>query len=450
MRHALLAVVVLLGACAPSGVTPSAQPTTSAGPSGGGPTVRAAGVLVRSDIARAAPDAEAAKRAAAAMAALDADLFRALAKKDGNLIFSPYSIATALAMTRAGAVGKTRDEMDTVLHAAIAGDLDAAFNSLDRTLAKRPGSYPFGNTTVPLELGTANQLFGQRDSEFGRAFLDQLAAYYGAGIGVVDYKDARAREDARTQINAWVSDRTKARIPELIPSGVLDDLTRLVLVNAIYLKAKWQLPFEKSATAAAPFHRLDGSVTQMQLMRGFATPFLPYQRAPQYQAVALPYVGGLSMVLVVPDAGSFNAVQSALGDPAAVAALLTATASAESNARSRKSIHVRMPKFEFRSTAMLKDTLAALGMPLAFRDTADFSSMSPKEPLHIQEVAHQAFIAVDEDGTEAAAATAVIAGATGLPSDIVELTVDRPFLFLIRDDETGAILFMGRVLDPAA
>jgi len=156
------------------------------------------------------------------------------------------------------------------------------------------------------------------------------------------------------------------------------------------------------------------------------------------------------MIVVVPDTGSFNAVQSALGDPAAVAALLNATANAESNARSRRSIHVRMPKFEFRSTAMLGSTLRALGMPLAFSDAADFSAMSPKEPLHIQEVAHQAFIAVDEDGTEAAAATAVIAGATGLPSDVVELTVDRPFLFLIRDDETGAILFMGRVLDPSA
>ena len=455
MRRALLAVVLVLGACTPpiTEPSPTASPTSSAGPTATGPgalTVRATGSLIRSDAARAAADIEAARRASQAIGALDADLLRQLATKDGNLVFSPYSIAAALAMTRDGAAGKTREELDAVLHASLAGALDPAFNSLDRMLAKRPGSYPFGNTTVPLELGTANQLYGQRDTEFGKAFLDALATYYGAGLGVVDYKNAIAREDARKQINAWVSDRTRARIPELIPQGVLNDLTRLVLVNAIYLKAKWQLPFDKNATTAAPFHRLDGKDVQMQLMRGFATPFLPYQRAPQHQAVALPYVGGLSMILVVPDGGSFDAVQKSLGDPATIAGLLSATASTESNSRSRKFIHVRMPKFEFRSSAMLKDTLNALGMSLAFSENADFSAMSPTEKLLIQEVAHQAFISVDEEGTEAAAATAVIAGATSAPSEIVELTVDRPFFFFIRDDETGAVLFTGRVMDPTA
>lgn len=456
MRRALLAVALVLAACTPPVAEPSptVAPTSSPGSSASsGPsalTVRATGTQIRSDAARAGADLEAARRAAQAISALDADLLRQLAKRDGNLIISPYSIAAALAMTRDGAAGKTREEMDAVLHAALAGDLDAAFNSLDRTLAKPPGSYPFGNTTVPLELGTANQLYGQRDSEFGKAFLDQLATYYGAGLGVVDYKDATAREDARKQINAWVSDRTKTRIPELIPQGVLNDLTRLVLVNAIYLKAKWQLPFDKGSTSAAPFHRLDGTDVQMQLMRAFSTPSLPYMRAPQFQAVSLPYVGGLSMTLVVPDAGQFAFVQGLLGDPGSVSSVLNATSSAEANGRARRAIHVKMPKFEFRSSAMLKDTLTALGMRLAFTDGADFSAMSPREKLLIQEVAHQAFISVDEDGTEAAAATAVIAGATGLPSDIVELTVDRPFFFFIRDDETGAVLFTGRVLDPTA
>ena len=412
--------------------------------------MRAAGTLVRSDAARAGIDLDAAKRAAAAVAALDADLFRQLAKRDGNLVFSPYSVAAALAMTRDGASGKTRDEMDAVLHSALAGDLDVAVNSLDRTLAKRSGSYPFGNTTVPLELGTANQLYGQRDTEFAKTFLDQLATYYGAGLGVVDYKDDHAREDARRQINAWVSDRTKTRIPELIPQGVLNDLTRLVLVNAIYMKAKWASPFDKGQTSAAPFHRLDGKDVQAQLMRSFANPFLPYERAPQFQAVSLPYIGGLSMTLVVPDSGQFAFVQDSLGDATFVSGMLRATSSAQSNSGGRKFVHVRLPRFQFRSSALLKETLRTIGMPLAFSDRADFSAMSPKEALLIQEVAHQAFISVDEDGTEAAAATAVIAGATSLPSDIVELTVDRPFFFLIRDDETGAILFMGRVLDPTA
>ncbi len=439
MRHALLAVVLVLGACTPPAAEPSPSVPLPSGSSSAA-TVRAAGALVRSDASRASADTDAAKRAAAALATLDADLFGQLSKRDGNLIFSPYSIATALAMTRDGAVGKTRDEMDTVLHAATAGDLDVAFNALDRALAKRPGSYPFGNTTVPLELGTANQLFGQRDLEIAKAYLDELAAYFGAGIGVVDY--IKAREDARKTINAWVSDRTKTRIPELIPQGVLNELTRLVLVNAIYLKAKWQIPFEKSFTTAAPFHRLDGTDVRVQLMRLGTTPSLPYARGPQFQAVTLPYVGGLSMLLVVPDAGSFAFVQDSIADGATLRGML--------NVQPRRSVRLSLPKFEFRSSAMLKDSLSKLGMALAFTENADFSGITPREKLFLQEVAHQAFISVDEDGTEAAAATAVIAGATSAPSDIVELTVDRPFLFVIRDDETGAILFQGRVIDPSA
>ncbi|HZP94758.1 MAG TPA: serpin family protein [Candidatus Limnocylindria bacterium] len=439
MRRALLAAVLVLGACTP----PAAERSPSAPPSSSGAsplTVRAAGTLVRSDVARASGDLESARRAAAALAALDADLFAQLAKGDGNLVFSPYSVATALAMTRDGAVGKTRAEMDAVLHASDAGDLDAAFNALDRALAKRPGSYPFGNITVPLELGTANQLFVQRDLELAKAYLDQLAAYYGTGVGVVDY--IAAREDARKTINAWVSDRTKTRIPELVPQGVLDDLTRLVLVNAIYLKARWEVPFEKSFTKAAPFHRLDGSDAQAELMRLGTMPNLPYARGTRFQAVSLPYLGGLSMVLVVPDAGSFAAVQSSLGDASTLRGML--------DLPSRKIVRLSMPKFQLRSSAMLKGTLSKLGMPLAFTENADFSAMAPREKLLLQEVAHQAFVAVDEDGTEAAAATAVIAGATSAPSNVVELTIDRPFVFAIRDDETGAILFMGRVVDPTA
>ena len=441
MRRALLAVVLVLGACTPPIAEPS--PTASPTPSGSSPsalTVRATGTLVRSEATRAAADLEAAKRGAAALAAFDAAIFGQLASRDGNLVFSPYSIATALAMTRDGAVGKTREEMDGVLRASTAGDLDAAFNALDRALAKRPGSYPFGNTTVPLELGTANQLFVQRDFELAKAYLDTLASYYGAGVGVVDYH--QAREDARRTINGWVSDRTKTRIPELIPQGVLNDLTRLVLVNAVYFKAKWQIPFSKPATAAAPFHRLDGTDARAQMMRLGSLPSLLYAHAPDFQVVSLPYVGGLSMVLVVPDAGKFAAVQSQMSDGATVAGALALT--------SRKAVDLSMPRFEFRSTAMLRDTLGKLGMPLAFTERADFSAMSPREKMLVQEVAHEAFIAVDEEGTEAAAATAVIAGVTGAPSEVVQLTVDRPFFFFIRDDETGAVLFTGRVMDPTA
>ncbi len=446
MRRALLAAVLVLGACTPPVAEPSPPATPASSPVPSGPsapstlTVRATGTLIRSDAVRAAADLDAAKRAASALAAIDADLFSQLSKRDGNVVLSPYSIATALAMTRDGAVGKTREQMDAVLHADIAGDLDVSFNALERTLAKRPGSHPFGSTTVPLELGTANQVFAQRDAEIAKAYLDQLATYFGAGMGVVDY--VRAREDARKTINQWVSDRTKARIPDLIPQGALNELTRLVLVNAVYLKAKWQLPFSKPATAAAPFHRLDGTDARVQMMRLGSLPSLLYARASEFQSVSLPYVGGLSMIVVVPDAGKFASVQSSVGDTATVRGIL--------NMSSRQAVSFAMPKFEFRAKTMLKDTLSALGMPLAFTEAADFSAMSPTERFLIQDVAHEAFISVDEDGTEAAAATAVFVGATGAPQNIVELTVDRPFLFFIRDDETGAVLFSGRVLDPTA
>ncbi len=399
-----------------------------------------AGVAVlRSDVDRASADAPAARRAAAAVDAFAADLYRELARTPGNVAFSPYSVAIALAMTRAGAAGTTAQEMDAVLHAAVAGDLDGTLNALDQALAKRPGKYPYGDTTVDLELAVADRVWGQRGYPFEQPYLDRLAAYYGADMRLVDYVGARAQ--ARADINKWIAERTRDRIPELIPDGVLDELTRLVLTNAVYLKAKWQVPFAKAATAEAPFHRLDGTDTKAKLMR-LSTSGLTYGSGSGYQAVRLPYVGGLSMVVIVPDRGRFAAVEGSLRDDAAIRRILDVL---------QRGTHVtlRLPKFTFRTKAMLKPALITLGMPVAFSDHADFSGMSPRgRELAIRDVAHETFIAVDEDGTEAAAATAVVVEATSGPLKSVELTVDRPFLFLIRDDETGATLFMGRVVDP--
>ncbi len=433
LRRVVLAAILIVGACTSPPATPSPAVPTAATPAIA--TIRATGQLVRSDAARAGADAEAGKRAAKATLALGADLYAQLGQDQANLVFSPYSISVALAMTRAGAGGQTAQQMDTVLHASLIGDVDAGFNALDRALAKRPGSYPagLGVATAPLELATADRLWGQRDFEFGVPFLDRLAADYGAGVGIVDY--VNARDAARKAINDWVSDQTRARIPELIPDGVLNELTRFVLVNAIYLKAQWTKPF--GPARPAPFHRIDGSTISAPLMT--VGTYLQYGHGTGYQAVGLPYLGGLSMIVIMPDAGSFSSFEKGLDGPrlGAVVDGLTQTY-----------VNLQLPKFQFRTAAGLKKPLKALGMPIAFSDAADFSAISPREQLLLQEALHQAFISVDEKGTEAAAATGFFGGATGGPSQIIELTVDRPFVFLIRDDETGAILFMGRVLDP--
>lgn len=372
-----------------------------------------------------------------AVDAFATDLYAVLARDEGNLVFSPYSAAVALAMTRAGAVGETARQMDAVLHAELVDDLDAAFNAVEQALAERPGEYPLGDQTVELELATANQLWGQLGYEFDQAFLDRLAAHYGAGMQVVDYVEER--EEARRAINDWAADRTRDRIPELVPAGVLNELTRLVLTNAIYLKAPWLHPFAEGATEAAPFHRLDGSEVTAELMSLGAR--LRFGRGSGYEAVELPYVAGeLTMTVIAPDEGEFESFEDGL-DAARVGEMLDGLGDAQ--------VRLRLPRFEFRTQAALKPALSELGMPIAFSEQADFSAMSPSgADLLIQEVLHEAFISVDEEGTEAAAATAVIAGVTSAPQLNVDLTVDRPFIFLIRDRETGATLFMGRVLDP--
>lgn len=395
--------------------------------------------LVMSEAPRASADPAAAQGAASALGLFSTDLYAILARTEGNLVFSPYSAAVALAMTRNGAAGETLDQMSAVLHADQAGDLDAGLNAIDQALATRPGEYKWFEKTVNLELATANRLWGQRGYPFHDAFLDTLAANYGAGMRLVDY--IKATEDARRAINAWVSDQTRERIPELIPEGVLNSDTRLVLTNAIYLNAPWMHRFNKDATAPGPFTRLDGSTVEAQLMH--LSEELRYAKGTGFQAVELPYVdGSLSMLVIVPDSGDFADFQSTFNADT-LATIVSDLKTAQ--------VKLGFPRFEYRTQASLKDALKEMGMPIAFEGgLADFSAMSPDgKNLFIQDVIHEAFIAVDEDGTEAAAATAVVVGRTSAPVDVVELTVDRPFLYAIRDNETGAILFLGRVTDPS-
>jgi len=364
-------------------------------------------------------------------------LYQAIRQEPGNLFYSPYSISLALAMTYAGARGNTERQMADVLRFTLPQErLHPAFNALDQALASR-GAGAKSKDGKPFRLSVANSLWGRAGYKFLPAFLDTLAVNYGAGLRLVDFQ--AAPEAARKTINDWVSQQTEDKIRDLIPPGAIDTLTRLVLANAIYFNAAWLHPFEKESTQDGPFYLLDGSQVTVPMMRQDA--HFRYFAGEGVQAVELPYDGEeVSMVILVPDKGRFPAFEAAL----------TADQVADILAKMEfASVNLTMPKFKYDASLSLADTLKAMGMSDAFSMSADFSGMDGTRNLAITDVFHKAFVAVDEAGTEAAAATAVVIGLTAMPASPVDLTVDRPFVFLIRDVQTGAILFVGRVLNPA-
>jgi serpin B len=361
------------------------------------------------------------------------DLYQALREQPGNLFYSPYSISLALAMTYAGARGDTAAQMADVLHFELTQEqLHPAFNKLDETLNRE-----VEGVEQPFQLNIANSIWGQRDFEFEADFLDVLAENYGAGLRLVDF--AQAAEAARQQINSWVEEQTQDKIKDLIPEGALDSMTRLVLANAIYFKAAWQSQFDAANTQDAPFTLLDGSQVNAPTMR--QTGSMNYAAGDGWQAVELAYEGGRqSMVILLPATGEFEAFEAGL-DAARVAEIL--------GSMQFTSVELSLPRFSFESEIRLNELLAAMGMPQAFvPDQADFTGMRALRDLYISAVLHKAFVDVNEEGTEAAAATAVIVSVTSLPVDIQQMQIDRPFIFLIRDIETGSILFAGRVLNP--
>lgn len=425
------------GASTPKGSPTSPTPTGSPTASGGGGTA-----IERSSVVRAVADASARPAGVAGIQGFTADLYRKLSVVPGNLVCSPYSVAVALAMARNGARGRTATEMDRVLHASTAGSLNDGLNALTQLIDSRSG--PRRNSTgtkTAVTLDVANSLWGQRGELWEPAFLDTLARDYGAGMQTVDYESAP--ESARTAINSWTSAKTHARIPHLIPAGALDRLTRLVLVNAIYLKAPWSTAFTQAKTAPATFTPAGGARVQVPMMNLDTQP-LGYAAGAGWQAVDLPYAGNeLAMALVLPDAGRLPAMEAALDGPA-VAKILTGFRSAP--------VQLSMPKWTARSSLSLRDALSALGMPTALEPgKANFSGMTTQDALYISAALHQGWIAVDEQGTEAAAATAVVMEAlAGRAADETHTVVlDRPFLYVIHDVASGTPLFVGRVADPS-
>jgi serpin B len=415
---ALLLLVLAISACAPAGSTGSDL------------------ALARADIPRASAAPADAAAAGGAISAFGLDLYRAVAKGQTNVVLSPTSIALALAMARAGARGQTAAEMDAVMHGLATDDNAPWLNALDQALATRSGTFKDDSgQDLAVKLRIANAPFAQQGMPLEKAYLEALASRYGAGLRLVDY--VTATEAARKQINGWVDGETEHRIPELLAPGVLTPDSRLTLVNAIYLKAPWQTAFSAEATKPGAFTRADGSTVEVPMMATSAV--MRHAAGAGWRAVEIPYIGGsLAMTVIVPD--DLAAFEQAL-----TAEQLTSITAALAETQ----VALTLPKFSIETKAELADILSALGMPSAFDDQADFSGITTAEKLEISNVIHQANIDVDEKGTEAAAATAVVMRALSAPAEPVTVRVDRPFLFALRDVPTGAILFLGRVADPS-
>lgn len=368
--------------------------------------------------------------AAAASNAFAFDSLKVLSKEPGNIAFSPYSAWMALTMTSGGAAGDTLQEMQATLHHA-KSDAGAFHEASAQWSAQL-------KALRDIELGTANRLWVAEGFPIAGSYSTLTTQHYGAGLEQLDFT---ANPDAaRKTINLWIAKQTADRIPELLmPPDVPRD-TKLVLTNAIYFKAGWQLPFDPQLTSNLPFTKADATVVQAPMMLRRSS--IAHFKNDTFQAIRLPYSGeGTSMLIVLPEKGTAPA--------------LTAAAYAELRAGfAPRPVVLRLPRFKVNERLAMVDMLQDMGMRAAFTRSADFSAISAKEKLMIGNVVHQAFVQVGEKGTEAAAATAVVMRPTGArpPSEekLEPFIVDRPFLFLIVHDITGGILFLGRVDDPAA
>ncbi|HEY3320373.1 MAG TPA: serpin family protein [Planctomycetota bacterium] len=362
------------------------------------------------------------------------ELYARLASKPGNLFISPSSIETALAMTYAGARGNTAAEMAKVLHLPEGDKVHEDLGVFLKGLNAATG--PDGKPRA-FELSVANRLWGQKGYAIVSAFLSLNKESYGAGLEELNFAESEA---ARVTINTWVEKQTKDRIKNLIPRGVLDAATRLVLTNAIYFKGKWEAPFTKTATREAPFRISDAEQVPCQMMSAGGDHL--YMENETLQALKLPYQGKeLSMIILLPKTNDLARLERNL---------TTANLAAWIGSMTEPMVSVSFPRFKMTAAFMLKSDLQALGMKDAFvYPHADFTGIEPKKEFYVGEVLHKAFVEVNEEGTEAAAATAVIGKTGGPPPKPKVFRADHPFLFVIRHEQSGAILFLGRLTDPS-
>jgi serpin B len=373
------------------------------------------------------------KWVAAANNAFAVELYAKLSPQAGNLFFSPNSLETALAMTYAGARGQTAAQMSAVLHLPQKGD--ALHQDLAALISELNGK---GKRSF--ELSVANALWGHKGYAFQPAFLKLVKDNYGAGLEDVDFANEPA---ARATINGWVEKQTHEKIKDLIPVGILNDLTRLVLTNAIYFKGTWEDQFEKKATRDQPFHISAAEQVNCSLMTRKGK--YAYSESDKFQAVQLPYKGReLSMIVLLPRAVD--------GLPDLERELTAENAAKWLGELKQNDVIVSLPRFKVEAQFSLAPVLQSLGMKDAFSAAdADFSGMTGNRDLFITAVLHKAFVDVNEEGTEAAAASAVVMGLRGMPPREPQPKIfraDHPFIFLIRHEQSGAILFLGRLAKP--
>jgi serpin B len=392
--------------------------------------------------------------AARATNELGIDLYRQLATGDEKLCISPYSIDSALAMTFAGADGETRSEMADILHFPNSGDVPASFSALQGSLEQMSAktaqivkdSQKFGGPSEPIRLNIANRLFAQKGYHFRETYLSLVRLNFGGAFEPLDFVADPAA--ATQRINKWVADQTRDRIRDLIPGGALDKTTRLVLANALYLKAPWASEFSQNATQPEPFF-VRGAPADVPMMR--KTMNFGYARREGFTVVSIPYAGNvLQFVVLLPD--DINGLRD-------LESKLSADVLASCARLDKRAVDLRLPKFKLEQpTITLAKQFEALGMKTAFdqpKGSANFDKIAPRTPddyLYISQIFHKTFIAVDEKGTEAAAATAVaMMAATALrspPPPPIEVKVDRPFVYAIQHVPSGVCLFLGRVTDP--
>jgi serpin B len=397
------------------------------------------------------------------------DLYHGVAPGSGNFAYSPYAVLTALSMVRAGSAGTTRAQLDAALYASATPDLDAGLRTIDDLLGRRVGEKRSDTRRGKLNLEVAAALWGQRGNHVKDDYLNLLTTSYGTGFRVTDFRSDS--EASRQAVNQWGSDATHGHISELVPRGVVTPYTRFLTTTAMYLQAPWQLPFQGDKTRPETFHRNNGTSVDVRMMQltapsttapsatsGTSTtgttgttgttppkdqPILEGLRTasgPTWEAVELPYLGDeLVLDLVMPAPGQFDAFEQAL-TPDGLAGI--------TDSLQPGPLDLHLPQFQFTTQASLRDVLSAHGLDKAFSREADFSGVTTDEALSLSEVVYQGFFGVNEEGTDAQNTATLVPKTEVSMRGARRLVIDRPFLFFVRDRETGLLLLVGRVVDP--